>query len=292
MRGMRLVLKIALLLAVIVSLCAFGFLYYQGQQAPRKNSPYVALGSSFAAGLGLGPRAAGSPFISQRTMQGYPSQLARMAGLSLTDMSSSGATMKHVLHGGQMFLGPQIDAIGPETRLVTLTAGGNDIGYVGDLTAMAFRNRGGVTGFLTGLFLSGAKSVEGRNFTQLQVDMIAALREILRRAPKARILVVPYPAILPAGGTCAQIGIDDAQAALMRSVAFRLTEVTRAAAKEAGAEIVDLDELSQRHNACSAQPWVNGSAPPTGAPFHPTQAGAQAVADQIMIILKAERSKT
>ncbi len=289
--ALKRILKITVLLIVLAALSVWAILYYQGQQEPRKNAPYVALGSSFAAGLALGERASGSQFICQRSMQGYPQQLARLTGLTLTDMSCSGATTQHVLRGGQVFLGAQTDALGPDTQLVTLTSGGNDVGYVGDLTAMAFQKRGGFTGFLAGLFWQGAKPIKGRNFKQLQVDMVATLREIRRRSPKARILVASYPTILPISGTCPQLGIDEQQASLMRSVGLRLAEVTRAAAQQAGANFVDVAGVSQAHDACSASPWVNGSAPTAGAPFHPTRAGAQAVANQIKLVLDAEGLK-
>jgi lysophospholipase L1-like esterase len=283
----RILLGVVLLIA-IAALLALGAVVYQGQQKPRTNSAYVALGSSFAAGLGLGPLAPRSPFVCQRSTNGYPQQVARMTGLSLTDMSCSGATIKHVSLGGQMFLGPQIEALGPDTELVTITAGGNDIGYVGDLTAMAYRNRGGLLGFLVGRLWRGAKPVADRDFEQLATDMAASLREIRRRAPNAQIIVATYPAILPEHGTCPQIGIDGGQADLMRSVALRLDEVTRAAADDAGAMLVDLTAMSREHDACAAQPWVNGATPANGAPFHPTLAGARAVAEQIALILSRD----
>ncbi len=132
---------------------------YQVRASPPSNSWYVALGSSYAAGLGLGSRAPGSPVVTQRSVNGYPQQLARLLNIpSFTDMTSSGSTVQHVLRGRQMMLGPQIDALGPDTRLVTLTAGGNDIGYVGDLTAMAYHNRGGTVGSAVGMFWKGAKA--------------------------------------------------------------------------------------------------------------------------------------
>ena len=252
----------------------------------NSGSEYVALGSSFAAGLGLGPRAPGSPLVCQRSVNGYPQQLARIMRLSLTDMTCSGATVRHVLRGGQVFLGPQIDAIGPDTRLVTITAGGNDVGYVGDLTAMAFRRRGGVVGFLLGRFWKGAKPIEERPFDRLYRDLVSTLSEIRRRAPNARVVVVTYPEILPQDGDCQSIGIDAPGAAAMRPVGVRLAEVTREAAKQAGATVVDMAALSAGHDACSAVPWVNGSAPEHGAPFHPTLSGAQATAEQIARVLE------
>lgn len=270
-------------LAVLLAVIAGGLLIYrQNRQAPQANSTFVALGSSFAAGLGLGDRIPGSPLISQRSVNGYPQQLARLLKMtSFTDMSSSGATVSHVLHGGQMGLGPQIDVLGPDTKLVTLTGGGNDVGYVGDLTMMAFGNRGGVKGWLSGLFWKGAKPAGERDFAGLERNLAALFAEIRRRSPQARIVVATYPAILPEAGTCDKLGISAAQADLMRPVAARLAEVTRAAASAAGAVVADMAANSAGNDACSAGPWVNGIAPDTGAPFHPTLAGAEATARAI-----------
>lgn len=285
MRIWRLV-KAALLLLFLGVVVALAALVYQGKKAPHTNSPYVALGSSFAAGLGLGSREPDSPFVCQQSVNGYPKQLARMMGLALTDMSCSGATAGHVLRGGQVFLGPQIAAIGPETRLVTLTAGGNDIGYVGDLTAMSYLRSGGISGFLVGKFWTGARPVDDRNFATLRSTLVSTLNEIHRRAPRAQVIVVSYPAILPEKDTCSQLGIDEAQANLMRPVALRLAEVTRSAVEESGVTFVDMATLSKGHDACSTQPWVNGSSSHNGAPFHPTLAGAKAVSELIMTTLK------
>ena len=249
------------------------------RKAPIANASYVALGSSFAAGLGLGDRVAGSPMISQRTINGYPQQLARLLKIaSFTDMTSSGATVRHVLHGGQLGLGPQIEALGPDTRLVTLTGGGNDVGYVGDLTAMAYGNRKGVIGLLVGRFWKGAKPVGERDFAGLEQNLVALFHEIRHRSPQARIVVATYPRILPEAGTCAKLGISEAQAETMRPVADRLAEVTRSAAVQAHAIVVDMASRSAGHDACSAEPWVNGIKPERGAPFHPTLAGAEATA--------------
>lgn len=259
----------------------------QMRTPPVTNSYYVALGSSYAAGLGLGPRAPGSPIISARTVNGYPQQLARLLKVpSFTDMSSSGSTVRHVLHGGQMLLGAQIDALGPDTRLVTLTAGGNDVGYVGDLTAMAYSNQGGIIGTLVGVFWNGAKPVAERKFSDLENNLTATLFEIRRRSPSARIVVATYPTILPDSGTCAALGISEGQAELMRVVGLKLAETTRTAAVKAGVTIVDVASLSHGHDACQNDPWVNGFRPKAGADFHPTLAGARATAQAVAATIR------
>ena len=259
----------------------------QMRTPPVTNSYYVALGSSYAAGLGLGPRAPGSPIVSARTVNGYPQQLARLLKVpSFTNMSSSGSTVRHVLHGGQILLGPQIDALGPDTRLVTLTAGGNDVGYVGDLTAMAYSNRGGIIGTLVGVFWNRAKPVAERKFSDLENNLTATLFEIRRRSPSARIVVATYPTILPDSGTCAALGISEGQAELMRAVGLKLADTTRTAAVKAGVTIVDVASLSHGHDACQNDPWVNGLRPKAGADFHPTLAGARATAQAVAAAIR------
>ena len=248
---------------------------------------YVALGSSFAAGLGLGPRAPGSRYPCGRSINGYPQQLARLVGLSLVDKTCSGATTKHVLQGGQYFQGPQLDALDAETALVTLTIGGNDVRYVGDLILMAGRNQRSIVGWLLRRRSKVPQSAQERNFVQLQDDLRTTLSEIRRRSPRARVVVVTYPAILPPHGSCPTLGLTEAEAALMRQVGARLAEVTRAVAREAGADVVDMDTLSIDHHACAAIPWVNGWEKAEGATFHPTLAGAEATAKEIAELLKS-----
>lgn len=248
----------------------------------QHNAYYVALGSSFAAGLGLGPRAPGSPIVSQRSQNGYPQQLARLLDVSsFVDMTSSGSTVHQVLNGGQWYLGPQVDALGPDTRLVTLTAGGNDVGYIGDLMFSAYRNRRGVLGFLFRLLWKGPKSFDERDFDSLDTNMRATLAEIRRRSPNALIIVATYPTLLSTNARCQELGLTDDQIKLMLPVGEKLAEITRVAAVDAGATIVDMAALSADHDVCGNEPWVNGAFPKIGTAFHPTFAGAQATAQAI-----------
>lgn len=280
----RAVLGVTFLVVMTVS-AGIGVIAVQGKQQPKTNARYVALGSSFAAGIGLGERAPGSPIACQRSVNGYPQQLARLTGYPLVDMTCSGATIKHVLNGGQFFQGPQIDALGPDTELVTITAGGNDIDYVGDIAATYYRGKGGVLAFVIDRLWHGALPVEQRQFAQLKGNMVATFKEIAQRAPRARVVVITYPSILPSAGTCTQIGLGETDASLMRAVGARLVEVTRETAQTAGVIFVDMATLSAGHDVCSADPWVNGATPEHGTPFHPNFAGAQATAKQILMLL-------
>jgi len=280
-RGWRFLRKAILipglaLLALV--LIIVGTLYWQAQQKPTGKPVLVALGSSFAAGIGLGDRAAGSPLLCQRSRNGYPQQLARIRNLPIVDMACSGATARHVLDGGQIFLGPQLDGLAKDTKWVTLTVGGNDISYVGDLSFLAGRKDQTIMGWAMRQFWGGPLKPEQRDYAKLRTVLAATLAEIKRRAPQVKIIVATYPTILPPKGTCAKLGLTAAEADQMRVVGDRLAEQTLAIAQQASASVVDMHTLGAGHDACSAEPWVNGWHNTVGTAFHPTMAGAKATA--------------
>lgn len=253
----------------------------QGRRTPPGTPEYVALGSSFAAGAGLGPLERRSPLLCARSVNGYPQQLSRMRGLSIVDMSCGGAMASHLLQGGQFFQGPQIRTINRETRLVTITVGGNDIGYVGDLSLLAARKENSVFGWLVRSLWKGPKPPLHRDYAGLRAELAATLKAVHERAPEATVIVATYPTLIPPAGTCERIGLTESEAALMRKVGDQLAATTRAAASDGGAILVDMHGLGASHNACAATPWTSGWRDAHGAPFHPTRLGAKATARAI-----------
>jgi lysophospholipase L1-like esterase len=279
----------ALLLVALLTIIV-ATLYWQAQQKPTGTPTLVALGSSFAAGIGLGERATGSPLVCQRSMNGYPQQLSRLRKLTIVDMSCSGATTEHVLHGGQVFLGPQLGGLAKEARWVTLTVGGNDISYVGDLSFLAGRKDSTLMGWVLRQFWGGPRKAEQRDYAKLRRDLASTLAEIQRHAPQSTIIVATYPTILPPKGTCAKLGLTEAEVSEMRMVGDRLAEATSVAARKASAIFVDMHQLGVGHDACSSEPWVNGWNDVVGTPFHPTLAGAKATANAISAAIEASTS--
>ena len=85
--------------------------------APAEDNPgllpgarYVAMGSSFAAGAGIGPIREGTPPRCGRTTNNYPTLLAARLDLALDDQSCGGAKTAHIT-GAWNELAPQIDAL-------------------------------------------------------------------------------------------------------------------------------------------------------------------------------------
>lgn len=83
-----------------------------------------------AAGPGIRPRAGGAPCWSGRSARNYAHLLAERLKLDLVDVTFSGATTAHVLADHQRGEPPQIAGLDGSESLVTVTIGGNDVGYV------------------------------------------------------------------------------------------------------------------------------------------------------------------
>lgn len=262
--------------SVCIAATLVGTLYYSDASAakqPQSELHYVALGSSYAAGIGLGDKVPNSPPVCMRGEGSYPRVLAQNIGARLTDASCSGSTTKQILDEGQAGLEPQIKAVTKDTDLVTITVGGNDLGYVGDMMRAA-----GLFGGLRGPL----QSADARPYRELRKAIVAVLQEVRKRAPKSRIFLVTYPAVLPENGTCARLGLNAGEADTFRAIAKQLAATTRSAASSIqGTRVVDAARQSNGHDACSAQPWTTGSHPNEGFAFHPTRVGAQAVAEMI-----------
>jgi hypothetical protein len=95
--------------------------------------------------------------------------------------------------------------------------------------------------------------------------------------------------VLPETGTCAATPLDDIHADGARYTARRLAEITRTVAGQNNASIITASEFSKGHDACSADPWMNGyprpGAPVNGTLYHPNAKGMTAIADALEALL-------
>ena len=249
---------------------------------------YVAMGSSFAAGPGIPDYYEAQPAPCYRSTQNYAHQLAARLGLALTDVSCSGATTGH-LTGPRGNIPPQFDALTPDMRLVTITIGGNDLGYIGGLAASSCAGLMAETGVDADCAPIPAPPAE-QTFADLTQRMDQIAKEVRRRAPEAQLVFVDYLAVLPEAGTCPATPLNDFAADGARYTARRLAEITRETAGANGASIITASEFSKGHDACSADPWMHGyprpSAPINGTLYHPNAAGMTAVADALERLLR------
>jgi lysophospholipase L1-like esterase len=245
---------------------------------------YVALGSSMAAGPGIAPRAPGAPWGSGRSARNYAHLVAERLNLDLVDVTFSGATTANVLADRQRGAPPQIAALDGSETLVTITIGGNDVGYVPLLMAASLpRPTRRVP--LLGRRICELLDRDSRDRALAAAfDSLCAVGTALRRrAPAARIVFVDYLTILPPPGTPAP-PLAETDANLGRHVAATLERLTADAAAATGCDVVRAGAAGRQHHAWSAAPWTTRPAlplPGRPAPLHPNGAGMRAVAELV-----------
>lgn len=254
----------------------------------------VALGSSFASGPGIEPiadKAAG------RSKRNYPALLAELTGAQLTDRTASGATTAHILHqrqhSGISFRGrnPQLANFPANTDLVTLTAGGNDLGYLASMIKVGCAQR--ITNPLLRplsqlLRRGGIPTVSDSEILSTAEDIARIVDTVRSHAPAARVFLVEYLALIGSDtqALTPAVPFTHQQLSALRHIADSLVRVYAKAAELTGAEVVPMSTLSAAHALGSPQPWVTGMpAKLTGIasrpPFHPNAAGMEATAAAI-----------
>lgn len=223
--------------------------------APAPVAPeYVALGDSYASGAGAGSYAGGS---CRRSSNAYPA-LRGKDFPSFKFVACSGATTKSLKN--------QFKALTPATTLVTITVGGNDLGFVDVMTTCT---------------LQGDKACVSRvakavRFThdQLPARLDTTYATIKAAAPNAELVVLGYPRLFTPNDRCRTMSRPKRQA--LNDAADQLSGVMGAAAARAGARYVDVREAFAGHGVCSGEPWINALVSPTEDSYHPNRAGQAA----------------
>ena len=253
------------------------------EAAPR----YTALGDSFAAGpLIPNPLA---PLGCLKSSNNYGRIAQRtLAFAEYRDATCSGARTDHMTAPQNVSPGgpnpPQLNSLSADTQLVTLTIGGNDIGF-SDLaqdcvTVLPFgspcRDR----------YTRGGDQITARiNAAAPKVD--AVLDGIRARSPGAKVLVVNYSAIFPhSGNGCwPKMPVAPADVRWLREKHVQLNAMLAQQAAANGAVIVDVYSASVGRDACAGsgtrwvEPYVPGNA---AAPLHPNLRGMQAMAAMVV----------
>lgn len=254
--------------------------------ASIKTSPYVALGDSYSSGAGIYPPVLKSPATCSRSQLNYSEDIARATRpAAYTDVTCSGAKTSDFFTSQAPGVAPQLDAVGKDTRLVTMTISGNDGNvFVKSFFGCAF------TGSPTG---SPCKDANGTNFTdtiqnQTYPALVKALSAVRAKAPRASIVILGYPQILPPTFSLAcyaVTGISEGDVPWLVHQEQVGNDVVRRAAAATGARYVDTYTPSAGHDECSgaATRWMEPLVGPQNAfPVHPNATGEAELAQETL----------
>jgi len=250
--------------------------------ASAQTTRFVSMGSSYAAGPGVGQPDPASGGCA-RSLTNYARTVAAHRHLDLVDVSCSGATTENILDHGQHGFPAQIEAVTPDTQLVSILIGGNDVAYVGDLYGFSCRFE-----HKDKCAVSDTATLE-RRFAELPAKLDRVIAAVRTRAPHARIVLVGYlPALAAVAADaeplCSGLPLAPADARRMRETMARLTQVFEATAARNHVALVPASAIAAGHNACAATNYITGYHPAREpgwkepVAYHPTQAGMDRIA--------------
>lgn len=251
----------------------------------------VALGSSYAAGPGIKPQV---DLWARRSSRNYAHLVSQALGADLIDSTVSGATTGTILEVPQRVLwhrfSPQIDVVSADVDLVTVTAGGNDVSYFGEIARLVTANwlAARPATHRLGMKMRQDQPLRVRTAEELEATATGLQRiveECRRRAPRARIVLVDYVPLFDSesapGGV---IPLRSSEIRHVRDVAAALSRAFATASQRTGADLVPASAHESGHAVGSPHPHAIGLARGRGEGFvfHPSAAGMHSTAQQIL----------
>ena len=230
-----------------------------GASAPAQAAPrisYVALGDSYSAGVGAG----GNSGSCAQSPDAYPALWARAhPGASFTFAACSGATTADVLGG-------QLSALSPSTTLVSLTVGGNDVGFSSVMKTCVLGS--------TSTCESAVAAAERTAGRELPGRLDAVLSGIHAQAPAAQVVVLDYPGFYDTSAWFCP-GLSGADHQALDAGDDELDGIIQAAAARHGDTFADVRARFAGHELCDNPAWLNSVTLPVEDSYHPTAAGQQ-----------------
>jgi lysophospholipase L1-like esterase len=217
---------------------------------------YAALGDSYSSGVGTGSYTLDA--ACKRSVYAYPYLWTqRHPGTSLTFVACSGAKASDLL-------ATQIQAVTSTTTLVTMTIGGNDIGF---------------SNLIYQCTLSDCSAALDSTRANLETTLGAALDQVYttvksRAAPDAKIVVLGYPHVFSGAGCLSALGVTPTEQAKANALADAVDYVIAAHAAADGVTYRSAIGAFTGHAVCSSSPWLNGlNLLSTTESYHPNRTG-------------------
>ncbi|WP_205472844.1 SGNH/GDSL hydrolase family protein [Nocardioides sp. SYSU D00038] len=266
---------------------------------------YYALGDSYTA----------APFVPStdsrdlclRSSGNYPAIISiRLKGMRMVDLSCANASTQAITDPqrvGSTFLPAQLDEVPEDADLVTVGIGGSDFSFLSELLTGCVR--------VASLaeedddapcreFSQELAETEGADPTPIeQLPRIGSrvrrtLLEVKEKVPDAVVLMVGYPQLVPAKGTCDELPIADGDYPFVRKAIRDLDSQLRRAARRAEVPYVGLMNDSKGHDICAGRKaWVNGSVTDTARAlaYHPFAKEQEYVATKVLEAATRELQK-
>ena len=217
---------------------------------------YVALGDSYSSGDGAGSYSDGSCLESAKA---YPVLWHNSHGGTFANETCSGATTSDVISG-------QLGPLSSSTTLVTITIGGNDVGFASTMITCVLSS--------TSTCVSAVQQAEKEAQTVLPGLLDTTFADIRSHAPNARVVILDYPAFYDLSKSSTCIGLSTTDRTYLNQGAGVLDSVIKTEAAKYGDTYVDVSPYFAGHQICDSGSylisvdWLN-----LGDSYHPNANG-------------------
>ncbi|MDG9718118.1 SGNH/GDSL hydrolase family protein [Streptomyces sp. DH24] len=221
------------------------------------SGPYVALGDSYASGVGAGSYISSSGDCKRSTKAHPYLWAAANSPSSFSFMACSGARTGDVLSG-------QLGPLNSSTSLVSISIGGNDAGFADVMTTCVLQSDSAC--------LSRIATARAYVDSTLPGNLNNVYSAIRSKAPSAKVVVLGYPRFYKLGTSC--LGLSETKRKAINDASDHLNNKTAEVARSRGFLFGDVRTTFSGHEICSGSSWLHSvNWTNIGDSYHPTAAG-------------------
>ncbi|RPK93888.1 MULTISPECIES: SGNH/GDSL hydrolase family protein [Streptomyces] len=218
---------------------------------------YVALGDSYSSGVGAGSYLSDSGDC-RRSTKAYPYLWqAANSPASFDFVACSGATTSSVASR-------QLGVLSASTSLVSVTAGGNDVGFADVMQDCVLGSEA--------TCISSVNAAVRQMNSSLPGSLDSLYDNIRARAPQAQVVVLGYPRFYKLSGSCIA-GLTEAERSAINNASDVLNGVLAKRSADAGFTFSSVVDEFTGHELCSGAAWIHSVTVPIQNSYHPKAAG-------------------
>jgi lysophospholipase L1-like esterase len=221
---------------------------------------YVALGDSYSSGVGAGSYISSSGNCLRST-NAYSQLWANShSPASYVSVACSGATTQDVLNN-------QLSALSTATTLVTITIGGNDVGFSSVMQTCVLGSDSSC--------LSAINTATAQARSILPGRLATTYSAIRSAAPNARVVVLDYPEFYDVSHSWYCPGLSGTDRTALNNAADLLDSIIQTAAGSAGFSFADVKGRFHGHELCDFfNEWLHSvNISDVTESYHPTAGG-------------------
>ncbi len=222
---------------------------FSADSAQAAEVNYVALGDSYSSGVGAGDYDAKDPEC-KRSANAYSQEWVKKFSMEKVGrfdfVACSGAKTNDVES-------KQLSALNAKTTMVTMTIGGNDVGFAPIIAQCLITNLFDDAPCIASAFTAGVFAER-----QMPKRLDALYKKIKDKAPNADVYVLEYPRIFETG-ECGLFGLKSPQRMAINQATSKLNRAIRDTAKSNGFRFVEAEKVFSGHGVCTTpreDAWV------------------------------------